>query len=43
MTLRGKRKCAICGDSIPYNSGAYTWEAGANRYVCGKCLEVKER
>ena len=43
MTLRGRRKCAICGEPIPYNSGGFVWYSGSNRYVCGKCLEVKER
>jgi hypothetical protein len=41
MTL--KRRCAICGEDIPFNSGGFVWDSGADRYVCDKCLEVKER
>jgi hypothetical protein len=37
------RKCAICGDLIPFNSGAFVWYSQSDRYVCKKCLELKER
>jgi len=43
LKRRYKRRCAICGEVIPFNSGGFVWYLGASRYVCNGCLEVREK
>jgi hypothetical protein len=38
-----KRFCANCGSLIPFNSGCFIFHSNENKYICDKCLQLKER